>query len=325
VLTHDCNLRCRYCHEIKDPARMPAAIAMRALDVYAAARPAEPRIKLFGGEPTLNADVLTAVLGRARAAIPGVRFELTTNGTLVDESLLDAILARGDVELHVSLDGAPAHHDENRRVHLPLAASSGGSVHAAATRLAPRLSAARAIVNLTIAPWTAASVDDDLAHLLSLGFRRFNLLPAYYLAWTDDELASLRRSFEAIERRVLASWRGADPIELTNVDVQAMYTFFNDGLVVDCDGDVFQTNLFLWRPFDSLRPRLRRGHIADDPATWRPHPPAADVDRWIRETATATTLGATAAVDRELTRLCERLISRRGRPARRPSRRAAEM
>ena len=146
------------------------------------------------------------------------------------------------------------------------------------------------------------------------------------MAWTDDQLAALRRSFEDIERRVAASWKTADPIDVTNLDVQAMYTFFNDGLVVDVDGDLFQTNLFLWRPFDGLRARLRRGNIADDPAAWRPHPAATQVDRWIQETATPSTLGSTAAVDRELTRLCERLLVRRSkltsRTARRPTRRA---
>jgi hypothetical protein len=88
---------------------------------------------------------------------------------------------------------------------------------------------------------------------------------------------------------------------------------------------VFQTNLFLWRPFDGLRARLRRGNIADEPTSWRPHPPATDVDRWIQETATPSTLGSTAAVDRELTRLCERLLVRRSKltskTARRPGRR----
>ncbi len=321
VLTHACNLRCRYCHEIKDESRMPLAVARRALDVYAAARPAAPMIKLFGGEPTLNREVLAAVLGEARERLPGVRFELTTNGTLLDDALLDLIVAREDVELHVSLDGTPGNHEENRRVHLPVE----GGVYNAATRLAPRLATAGAIVNLTIAPWTAAGVAADLDHLGGLGFRRFNLLPAYYMAWTDEQLAGLRRSFEEIERRVAASWKTPDPIDITNLDVQAMYTFFNDGLVVDVDGDVFQTNLFLWRPFDGLRARLRRGNISEDPSAWRPHPPATDVDRWIQETATPSTLGSTAAVDRELTRLCERLLVRRSKlvskTARRPARR----
>ena len=318
VLTHECNLRCKYCHEVKDETKMPLGTALRALEVYAASAPAKPRIKLFGGEPTLNREVLVAVLRAARRMIPNVTFELTTNGTVLDEAVLAEL--GPDVELHVSLDGAPATHEENRRVYLPVA----GGVHAAATRHAGKLVELGAIVNLTIAPWSAAGVDDDLAYLMTLGFRRFNLLPAYYLAWSDDELAALRRSFEKIEARVLAD----ASIDLTNLQVQAMYTFFNDGLVVDVDGDVFQTNLFLWRPFDGLRARLRKGHIGDDPATWRPHPPAEDVRRWIAETATASTLRATEAVDAELTRLCDRVTARRAkkltRTARRPARTRAD-
>jgi MoaA/NifB/PqqE/SkfB family radical SAM enzyme len=318
VLTHACNLRCRYCHEIKDERKMSQDIAARALRAYAATRPEAPLIKLFGGEPTLNPEVLAFVLREARALLPDVRFELTTNATLLSDELLDLVFQRADMELHCSLDGTPEHHNDNRRVHLPMAET----VYATATRWAPRLAKAGAIVNVTIAPWTARGVKADVDHLVSLGFRRFNLLPAYYMAWSDEELASLRSSFEGLEQCVRQSWDGGDPLDLTNLDVRAMYTFFNDGLVVDVDGDVFQTNLFLWRPFDGLRAKLRRGHIAEDPETWRPHPPAHDVQRWVTETATPTTLGSTAAVDRELTRLCERLLSRRTRSkaAKRPVR-----
>lgn len=322
VLTHACNLRCRYCHEIKDERKMTQEIALRALRTYADARPESPLIKLFGGEPTLNPEVLTFVLREARALLPGVRFELTTNATLLSDDLLDLMVGPGDVELHCSLDGTPEHHNDNRRVHLPLAEN----VYTAATRWAPRLVRARAIVNLTIAPWTARGVNADLDHLLGLGLRRFNLLPAYYMAWSDEELAALRSSFELLEQRTKASWDSSDPIDLTNLDVRAMYTFFNDGLVVDVDGDVFQSNLFLWRPFDGLRARLKRGNVFDAPTTWRPHPAASEVQRWMAESATPTTLGSTAAVDRELTRLCERLLARRARskPAKRPARRRAE-
>ncbi len=325
VLTHACNLRCRYCHEIKDDSRMSAQTARRALEVYAATRPATPTIKLFGGEPTLNREVLELVVREARARLPGVRFELTTNGTLLDDALCELLFARDDVELHVSLDGAPERHVDHRRVHLPLA--NDASVYQAATRLAPRLAAsANVIVNLTIAPWSAHPLVDDVEHLRGLGFARFNLLPAYYLAWTEAQLDALATSFLALERTVVASYRTARPVDVTNLDVQAMYTFFNDGLVVDVDGDVFPTNLFLWRPFDGLRARLRRGAVSDDPAAWRAHPPAADVQRWIAETATATTLASTAAVDALLTASCRRLLEERARvrskPARRPARRA---
>ncbi len=101
-LTDRCNLRCRYCLPADAQfaaERASTAELQRLVALIAAAVPLH-KIRLTGGEPTLNDDLVEHVRF-ARTLVPTVG--LTTNGVLL-EPLLGPLRAAGLNRLNISLD-----------------------------------------------------------------------------------------------------------------------------------------------------------------------------------------------------------------------------
>lgn len=126
-LTRDCNLGCRYCYVKGRPrSTMTAEVVRRALELLRA--PGPWRLGFFGGEPLLAWGLLEEAVGlareRATRAGVGLRFNLTTNGTLLSDKHA-RFLAENGFSLIVSLDGPRELHDAERK------SFSGGSFEAA--------------------------------------------------------------------------------------------------------------------------------------------------------------------------------------------------
>lgn len=113
-LVRRCNLTCKHCYSIsadKDFAgELDTAEVFRVMDDLKAAR--VPVLILSGGEPLLRKDLFEIA---ARAKSMGFYVGLSSNGTLIDASNIDAIDAIGFDYVGVSLDGIAETHDRFRR------------------------------------------------------------------------------------------------------------------------------------------------------------------------------------------------------------------
>ena len=108
--TSRCNLACRTC--IRNTWDEPLGdMAMATFDRLVDQLDAFKHLEsvMFGGfgEPTAHPDILT-MIGKVKAL--GVRVEMTTNGTLLDEPMIEGLLQSRLDRLWVSFDGA----DESR-------------------------------------------------------------------------------------------------------------------------------------------------------------------------------------------------------------------
>jgi uncharacterized protein len=122
-LAEACNLRCRYCYVDANDALsgglMPWEVAKQAIDLvfHRAGNAREIDITFFGGEPLLNKPVFREAvrysqqLGADQGKV--VRYSMTTNGTLLDDEIIDYI-KRYHFGLMVSLDGPKEVHDRVR-------------------------------------------------------------------------------------------------------------------------------------------------------------------------------------------------------------------
>ena len=104
LTTLRCNLKCSYCSlGVGDVlgSQQKVTYSLDALDTFIATHLSglETYVTFYGGEPTLNLDLMMAVMQRH----PGYRFQLQTNGTLLDR-LPDWVLA-GLSNILVSIDG----------------------------------------------------------------------------------------------------------------------------------------------------------------------------------------------------------------------------
>ena len=242
---------------------------------------AEPaRVKLFGGEPLLRPDLVRRALVRLAERAPGTAVELPTHGGGLPR-VADLLSRRPEVEIFVSLPD-------------PLAARLPGAVH-----------------NFLLAPGEApAAAARRLVRARRLGFTRFNFLPAYFVLWTPAQLKGLAAAFSAL-RLVLGRWSAAGrPAEVVNLARRGSTPLYNDGLVVDTDGEIYSSNLVLADAVRSRRKLLRLGCV-HCPGRLAAIPPA-QAERVLAESFPPDVLASTRDVDAALTEFCRTFVEVRG-------------
>ncbi|MFC1977080.1 radical SAM protein [Chloroflexota bacterium] len=111
--TKQCNLRCLHCYASADNRRSPGemdTIAGKAF-IRDLADFGVPVLMFSGGEPLLREDLLELA---SFAGEQGIRLVLSTNGTLMKESVAEEIGRIGFAEVGISLDGIGANNDHFR-------------------------------------------------------------------------------------------------------------------------------------------------------------------------------------------------------------------
>lgn len=268
--------------------------------------------KLFGGEPLLVPDVVETVI---REAPQSLNVYLSTNGKNLGSRWIDLLHAHPRTTLTVSIDGKLRDHDGLRR---------GAPTHDVVVAWLPELlKLPRFVVTQTVAPSTAVRAAENFRYLLSLGIRRFNLLPGYYLPWRPEQLVALRQSFTEIGDEIAKLWAQGERVYLRNLFVKAPVPFYNTGFIVDSDRRIYPNNLVLAGNLDHLREVATVGTLDLPPSNQQLDEASLRTAGLLHDTLGAPIMEATAAADAELTRLVNRLYpayfaSRRSRetPAR---------
>jgi len=127
IPTYGCNLRCPYCYQgqEKNPIRMGESGADRVLNfmeseiakLCASNSVDSIDVNFFGGEPLLDKDGVVrfcdgAAMLAERMHLP-IRFDMTTNFTLLDKRIED-LIRRREMFVQVTIDGPQELHDKRR-------------------------------------------------------------------------------------------------------------------------------------------------------------------------------------------------------------------
>jgi MoaA/NifB/PqqE/SkfB family radical SAM enzyme len=306
TVTRDCDLRCSYCPTAKDGwPSLSADDARQAIDLFAS-RYGGGAVKLFGGEPLLVPEVCRAAIDSAVVRPEITRVYLSTNGLGLTSSWLDLVRATPKLVLTISLDGRPQDHRRLRRA-APGVETPDAYEHLMG--LLPLLvTTQRVVLTQTIAPATASDALANFNHLVDLGFRRFNLLPGYYLPWRRAQLTALEAGFTAIGDRIEQAWANGERLYLRNLYTRAPLPFFNSGLVVDADRSIHPCNVGLSGQLDGLRGQTRLGDLDDPPTAEALVAAASRVPSLLQAALDPQVWQSTLAVDALLTALCRRLL-----------------
>lgn len=118
ALTYKCNLKCKFCYAGCNCTVNPAGtneelslIEFKSIiqTIWSTAK--VPSISFTGGEPTLRPDMLIECVSYAKSL--GMRVNLITNGTLVNETLAQSLIKAGLDSAQVSIEGITAEtHDK---------------------------------------------------------------------------------------------------------------------------------------------------------------------------------------------------------------------
>jgi len=226
-VSHDCNLRCRYCFAGKGPfggerALMPMETGMRAIDFLLEKSKGRRHCELdfFGGEPLMNVNTVKKLVayGKKEAARRNkeIKFTLTTNALLLDDEVTE-FLNRENISVVLSLDGRP---DVNDAMRVMPGGSRGSYEY-----IQPRISAFVASRNnenyFVRGTYTRRNIDfsRDVLHLADLGYKYVSVEPvvghpAEEWSLREDDLSVIFREYEELVREYAERFKAGQPFEI---------------------------------------------------------------------------------------------------------------
>ena len=112
-ITSVCNLFCKHCYYSaktkKDPEELSTQEVKKIIDDLSEL--GSPVILFSGGEPLMREDIFDLI---SYASDKGIEPALSTNGTLIDEKIVEKIKSSGASYVGISIDGNEKIHDEFR-------------------------------------------------------------------------------------------------------------------------------------------------------------------------------------------------------------------
>lgn len=198
VITHACNLRCKYCyydknndHTHPDVELLKSRVA-EEIGNLDGARAVE--VVFHGGEPFLEWDAMREIAEWTWSRYPAVVFRATTNGTVLTEAMKDWLRAhRNSFLVTLSLDGLKSVHDRQRCNSFDLIDRNFF------LSTYPQLG-----VKMTVSPETLPFMYDGFAFLSDLGFY-MNPSLAREVDWDPTrDIPIYRKEVEKISKWYLA-------------------------------------------------------------------------------------------------------------------------
>ena len=232
-ISHDCNLRCRYCFAGTGNfggarLNMPLEVAKGAID-YVLSHSGKRKfleVDFFGGEPMMNWPVVqqTVLYGQSRKADTGkeIRFTFTTNAVSLSDEVSQWLLDH-QVSVVLSHDGRKEIHDAMRVF------PGGGASHDEITEHISRHIAKDPTQNYYVrGTYSSRNLDfvRDIQHWLDQGWRRLSMEPVVekeaswrllpeHLPQIEAEYAKLAKLYEEYQL-------AGDPFDFFhfNIDLQ---------------------------------------------------------------------------------------------------------
>jgi uncharacterized protein len=193
-IAHDCNLACRYCFAEEGEyhgrrALMTEEVGRQALDFLVANSGMRRNLEVdfFGGEPTMNWEVVKALVryGREleRKHDKKFRFTLTTNGVLLNDEIME-FCNREMSNVVMSIDGRPEVNDRMRPFR-----NGKGSYELIVPKF-QKFADSRQQTNYYVrGTFTHNNLDfsKDVLHMADLGFKQISIEPV--VASPEDDYA----------------------------------------------------------------------------------------------------------------------------------------
>ena len=215
-VSHDCNLRCRYCFASTGDfgtghrMTMDVETAKKAID-WVVAKSGKRRnieVDFFGGEPLMAMETVKETVCYARSLEKEhdkcFRFTITTNGVLLNDENIEYINQEMS-NVVLSLDGRPAVND-----HMRPTINGKGSYEVIVPKF-QKLVAGRGTKDYYVrGTFTRENLDfsEDVMHLASLGFRHVSVEPASGplddpFAIKKEDLPRVEEEYEKLARALM--------------------------------------------------------------------------------------------------------------------------
>ncbi|MEA3295822.1 MAG: radical SAM protein [Patescibacteria group bacterium] len=126
-ITQNCNLRCKYCvygedyfyYRSRSNKEMEYEVTKKGIEyvfnIINERNKKEFSLSFYGGEPLLNFEIIKKIVKYSKKLFNKwkLRFSITTNGTLIDEEIINFLILN-NFQVLISLDGPKDVHDAKR-------------------------------------------------------------------------------------------------------------------------------------------------------------------------------------------------------------------
>lgn len=259
-LTDNCNLNCKYCYEKDMHANRELSFEniKKIIDNEINSKSKESVITFFGGEPLLKKGLIYDMADYIKSKRTKTKFwfNMTTNGTLIDDTFVDFFEKNNFISLSFSIDGTNLSQDENRIM------KNGSKTYDIVVKKAKKLLAkSDSIVAVPVV--TKNNVDkisDNLKNLLEIGFKKINFQFDLTADWDDADLEKIKTEFDKISQIYMKSMREEKEFHLLGID-EKIRSYIDDkidcndncsvgmrGVNVGTDGNIYPCMQFMYQP-----------------------------------------------------------------------------
>ncbi|MBQ3852100.1 MAG: thioether cross-link-forming SCIFF peptide maturase [Lachnospiraceae bacterium] len=222
-IAHDCNLACKYCFACEgeyhgDRGLMSLEVGKKALDFLVRESGAHVNLEVdfFGGEPTLNFDVVKGIVEYGRSIEKEknkkFRFTLTTNGVLLNDDILEF----ANKEMHnlvLSIDGRKEVNDRMRPSR-----GGQGSYDIIIPKFIKAAESRNQMNYYVRGTYTHYNMDfsEDVLHLADLGFEQISVEPVVAqptddYALTKEDIPFLKEQYDKLAHEMIVRRKNGKP------------------------------------------------------------------------------------------------------------------
>ena len=253
LITHSCQLKCRYCRVRKFSSSINEKVILKAIDLLFTSHRKDLQLQFFGGEPLLRFDLVQKAVDYAdrinKKEKRNLTFILTTNGIALTREKVDFLKKYkflvefsidGEVENQLKMRTSKSHGNYYSRLIDNLDYFFRSKVpHYSISVMMPQ--------NVGVA--SAVFID-----LVKLGFTKLQINYALGVFWPKEKEAELFRETEKIVS-LLKKKKGIEFINLTSIRREPVV--LNSELTVDCDGGIYlESGICLEEDFIAMKKKF---------------------------------------------------------------------
>jgi MoaA/NifB/PqqE/SkfB family radical SAM enzyme len=239
ILTLRCNLNCFFCPIKKRSKTLNFEVAKKGIDFFLSLENHQKTIKFFGGEPFLEFNLLKKIILyaelKSRELNKKIKFLITTNGILLKDTII-SFLEDHNIELTLS-----SHHFKkiNKKRNYQIINFSKNSL------------------TIDVPPEKAKNLYTEFIEFYNLGFRGFNLLPVYYVYWSQQNLNIFAQNLKKIKD----FYSTHQNIYFLNSELIGEVPLFNSCYNIDPWGNIYTSNIILFKKFEKFKNLLFIGNV----------------------------------------------------------------
>lgn len=233
-LTDGCNLNCKYCYEknMHKNNEIPFEYIKGIVDDEINSKSQFSILTFYGGEPLLKKKLIYETDKYINAQKHSTKFlyNMTTNGTLIDDEFVSFFDDNKFISLSLSIDGTEKSHNENRKT-----LGTKDTFEVVKENAKKLISKSDIVVAVpVVSKSNACRIYENLIELLDIGFKRINFQFDFTANWEDEDLEIIKREFSKVAEKYIEAMREEKEFHLLQID-EKIRSYIDDSM--DCNDD----------------------------------------------------------------------------------------